>query len=512
MRHRITSLSTCLVCLLLWQILILGLGPAQSRASIDDNWDWTGQKRTLKIKIADPNEKLGNTTIKDIIDDAMANWNNAATGWTFQYAGAGDTPDIDVDVATITDKDGNQKNSGGGVTRGFGAKEIKHLDVIFDPDPKEGFDWGTEGADKKNPVVCAKHELSHTIRLDHEGGRRKTSHNILDPGNADTGYHDTTLSDDDKKHATKAAEIEKKESSGSAGGDASGKIGVKEWSHAEDSTHAYPYLPLDNMETYLNLLPGCFADTVNITVSISSGANIPDHWSMPRDYERFVRGMWVVVDYPAIPTGIAQIQIPYFDNVTPMDPALGVGYEQKDLADPDWQPIMEELDLMPVIWNPNEEEWEDIVTSISIDPDSNLARFDIPCSLLTRFLDEDTTYVSCIGIGGLSEEIMGIDDYRGEGGTEIKEYRLSDPVPNPFNGVTRFSYVVPGDGAEIVMAVYDVSGRLVKTVASGFRGPGRHQATWNGTDNRGRAVASGVYFIRLDAPGWSERKRVTLMR
>ena len=47
------------------------------------------------------------------------------------------------------------------------------------------------------------------------------------------------------------------------------------------------------------------------------------------------------------------------------------------------------------------------------------------------------------------------------------------------------------------LAVYDVSGRLVKTLYEGVMDQGKHKATWDGQNNAGRAVSSGVYFCKL---------------
>ena len=51
------------------------------------------------------------------------------------------------------------------------------------------------------------------------------------------------------------------------------------------------------------------------------------------------------------------------------------------------------------------------------------------------------------------------------------------------------------------LVIYDAQGRRVRMLASGEFGPGRHRARWDGTDDRGRTVASGVYFARLRVDG-----------
>ena len=89
-----------------------------------------------------------------------------------------------------------------------------------------------------------------------------------------------------------------------------------------------------------------------------------------------------------------------------------------------------------------------------------------------------------------------------------------DPVltvgPSPFGAETTISYSLAAKGP-VRLAVYDVSGRLVRCLADDVKGAGPHTASWYGRDALGRGVASGVYFVRLDAPGTTlSRKLVHL--
>jgi flagellar hook assembly protein FlgD len=60
--------------------------------------------------------------------------------------------------------------------------------------------------------------------------------------------------------------------------------------------------------------------------------------------------------------------------------------------------------------------------------------------------------------------------------------------------------------------VYDVAGRLVRTLVDGPLPAGRHEARWNGRSEGGGAAASGVYFCRLTLPGSSKTRRMVLLR
>jgi hypothetical protein len=89
--------------------------------------------------------------------------------------------------------------------------------------------------------------------------------------------------------------------------------------------------------------------------------------------------------------------------------------------------------------------------------------------------------------------------------------RLRAASPNPFNPRTTIGFVL--DSAQVVnLGVYDLAGRLVTTLAAGSYPPGRHDFVWNGTDEQGRRVASGVYLYRLESPDQVDVKRMVLVK
>jgi hypothetical protein len=73
-------------------------------------------------------------------------------------------------------------------------------------------------------------------------------------------------------------------------------------------------------------------------------------------------------------------------------------------------------------------------------------------------------------------------------------------APNPFTSAAGIRLALPVRG-EINLAVYDVAGRLVRTLAAGDYEAGAHSFEWNGADADGRPAASGIYFVRLKGPG-----------
>jgi hypothetical protein len=78
------------------------------------------------------------------------------------------------------------------------------------------------------------------------------------------------------------------------------------------------------------------------------------------------------------------------------------------------------------------------------------------------------------------------------------EFELGANYPNPFNPSTMIYFGLP-KAQEVRLAVYNVLGREVKELLNGYVEAGRHSLEWNGADNAGKPVASGIYFYSLQA-------------
>ena len=94
---------------------------------------------------------------------------------------------------------------------------------------------------------------------------------------------------------------------------------------------------------------------------------------------------------------------------------------------------------------------------------------------------------------------------------EARRYR-SKNYPNPFNPRTSISFRLPA-AASVTLRIYDLSGRLTRSLLEGeIRGSGSHEVAWDGLDASGRSVAAGVYCYRIEAGGWSESRRMMLVK
>jgi flagellar hook assembly protein FlgD len=88
---------------------------------------------------------------------------------------------------------------------------------------------------------------------------------------------------------------------------------------------------------------------------------------------------------------------------------------------------------------------------------------------------------------------------------------LRQNAPNPFAEATTIGITLP-ERAEIDVAVFDVAGRRVATIAAGTRDGGEHELSWNGTDDAGRRVGAGVYFYRLEAGNQTLTRKLLIVR
>ncbi len=91
-------------------------------------------------------------------------------------------------------------------------------------------------------------------------------------------------------------------------------------------------------------------------------------------------------------------------------------------------------------------------------------------------------------------------------------FALHPCFPNPFNPVTTISFDLQ-EAASINLAIYDVAGKLVRElIRAEAKDAGRHEVMWNGRDDSGRIASAGIYLYKLDADGYSETRRMALVK
>jgi flagellar hook assembly protein FlgD len=102
-----------------------------------------------------------------------------------------------------------------------------------------------------------------------------------------------------------------------------------------------------------------------------------------------------------------------------------------------------------------------------------------------------------------------VTSVRGDGSTPVVV--LHQNRPNPFNASTRIDFAL-GESGPVEFGIYDVSGQLVRTVLARHGSPGAYAQEWDGRDDMGHDVASGIYFFRLTVGSQAITRKAVLVR
>ena len=102
----------------------------------------------------------------------------------------------------------------------------------------------------------------------------------------------------------------------------------------------------------------------------------------------------------------------------------------------------------------------------------------------------------------------------GEASAAPDRFELFQNYPNPFNMQTAIKYAVPArDGSQKVsLKIYSIRGRLLRTLFEGAVEPGEHTANWDGTDDTGRTVSTGIYVVRFKSHSFSKSMKITVIK
>uniref|UniRef100_A0A7C6ECS2 T9SS type A sorting domain-containing protein n=1 Tax=candidate division WOR-3 bacterium TaxID=2052148 RepID=A0A7C6ECS2_UNCW3 len=132
-------------------------------------------------------------------------------------------------------------------------------------------------------------------------------------------------------------------------------------------------------------------------------------------------------------------------------------------------------------------------------------------------IDEPIYYPNCCGCyciwtqGDSSPYKLYFCDFGYPIGIKEKDQysQLIKIYPNPTRSLVNLTYIVP-TATNVEISLYDLSGKRVKTLVKGLKNSGEHRLTWNGTDNQGRRVPSGVYLCRFKSEKLERIEKVVI--
>ena len=162
----------------------------------------------------------------------------------------------------------------------------------------------------------------------------------------------------------------------------------------------------------------------------------------------------------------------------------------------------------------------DIINGTCSDQSSMLAGAGDPLdvSLMTGLNKDDIEYImSRLDGMNLTEEEKAaflVALFGTQGTPELpRSFALSQNTPNPFNPSTSISYQVPENNTgRVRITVFNIRGQVVNTLVDDVREPGTYTVQWDGKDNRGSNVGSGVYFYRMEADNFSKIRKMVLLK
>jgi len=135
--------------------------------------------------------------------------------------------------------------------------------------------------------------------------------------------------------------------------------------------------------------------------------------------------------------------------------------------------------------------------------------FEIDSCEFLAFVQSDQNKYIVQGAKAWLRDFSGPTDV-GDDPSVPSEFVLSQNYPNPFNAETRIEFETPGE--KIKLQIYDLTGSLVRTLLDGNFNAGTHSIVWDGTNDRGDLVGSGVYFYRLIGENQTKVMRMTMLK
>ena len=148
-----------------------------------------------------------------------------------------------------------------------------------------------------------------------------------------------------------------------------------------------------------------------------------------------------------------------------------------------------------------------------VQPSSPLGIHVVDCNNeIDQITDENSPRLGriCVGAGGVNacSSVTGVDT---PGASSQVPFSVGPSQPNPFDPSTTLTYTLPSQ-TEVSVTVYDATGRVVRELSRRVETAGEHMVSWDGRDDAGANVSSGVYHIRVEANGQAGTQKLVLIK
>ena len=149
-------------------------------------------------------------------------------------------------------------------------------------------------------------------------------------------------------------------------------------------------------------------------------------------------------------------------------------------------------------------DWTKYYVDVQVPDDPKAIAFSARIHVYSRFTG--TVYFDDLEV----EKIGSVTDVSSNEVIPAK-FEVFQNYPNPFNPTTTISYAIP-TGSFVSLKIYDILGREVRTLVNTEQKPGVYNTVWNGDNNFGNKVASGIYIYRVVAGNKIQSKKMILMK
>ena len=189
----------------------------------------------------------------------------------------------------------------------------------------------------------------------------------------------------------------------------------------------------------------------------------------------------------------------YMKNLASLD-TTDIIFQRASMMRADVKSVGKEISV--ILWN---------VNNSPIDP-GNDAIFRLPIQLTSNTVDSIQVLVS----SGVNNDVVLLNSKQEDIRNSIpREWMLYQNYPNPFNPTTTIEFDVPEIAGKLPRAavqIFNILGQHVRTIERGIHDAGRYSVRWDGMNEYGTRVASGVYFYRLLAGDYASTKKMVMMK